>query len=507
MTVIRARTATIVVALLASALTAAPVRALLPPPDGRGDATVVAVIDSAFTPYHWDFLASKMPQANDADATNDLPLDEPPDRWLPGFPDPSGFASYARFDLTLDNDNPFRTIKSLDDADLSTWGTVRRSTASAVNYYWLPGTKVIGAMTFSAGKIHALASAHGTGTSSVSVGNLFGACPECLAVLIQYGSAADGEAAIGWAMKQPWIDAITNSYGFSLVERDRFYSGSDTEAQRAASERGQTVFFSAGNGISNTFTVPNSTYFSSQEGPDWIVTVGAVAPTNGGTYTGAGKPADIAGVGGGYPSAYTATYVGSKGSTGFSGTSNATPTIAGTYARALYLARRDLAGSSTTQSGGVVAIGEPFACGVARECELGDGVLTAAELRARLFAGAVHTPAGLNPGGTVALPPVGEDEFAGEGYGTYFARLKGDEDWAAEFERLLAPLEGRALPPARPAGESEWMIVDSFCRQHLWGEWSAGSYRSGATPLPGTDTAYPLRSTIEAVCPSLFPPV
>jgi hypothetical protein len=36
------------------------------------DVTVIAVIDSGITPYHWDFLASKMPGASK------LPLDSPP---------------------------------------------------------------------------------------------------------------------------------------------------------------------------------------------------------------------------------------------------------------------------------------------------------------------------------------------------------------------------------------------------------------------------------------------
>src|SRR3712207_7064673 len=48
-------------------------------------------------------------------------------------------------------------------------------------------------------------------------------------------------------------------------------AGSDIERQRAASERGQTIVFSAGNGIENAFQVANPTSYSSQKGPDWIV--------------------------------------------------------------------------------------------------------------------------------------------------------------------------------------------------------------------------------------------
>src|SRR5688500_12739925 len=67
-----------------------------------GDATVIAVIDSGFSPYHQDFLASKMP----ADARP--PLAKAPHTWLPGFPKPSAFKSYSPLKLTLsaEDDTP-----------------------------------------------------------------------------------------------------------------------------------------------------------------------------------------------------------------------------------------------------------------------------------------------------------------------------------------------------------------------------------------------------------------
>jgi len=481
--------------------------------DGRGDATVVAIIDSGISPYHWDFLASKMPQAKDDDLSNDLPLSQAPDTWLPGFPSPSSFAGYQALNLTLEETAASRSIRTLDAADTAKWNEVKQTTATEVNYYWIPRTKVIGALTFSAtGKIHGSgtnpANTHGHGTSSVSVGNLYGTCAECLLVFIQYSGAANGEAAIDWAMSQPWIDVISNSYGFSLAERDRLYSGSNTELQSQASERGQTIFFSAGNGMTNTFTIPNSTMFSSQEGPDWIVTVGAVTPTTEESYTGHGKPADVSGVGSGYPSSYASTTVGGRGSN-FSGTSNAAPQVAGAYSKALYLARRDLAGASRIQAEGVIATGGGFTCGEARaDCELGDGSLTVGELRTRLFHGAVHTPGGMNVGGLAGgIPPVGETEFLNEGHGTYLGKLRGDEPFAAELDRIMGPLEGRSGVLTRPAGELQWMTVDSFCRQEIWGDWKGGYFLRGATTLPGPDQAYPLRTALETACPHLFPPV
>jgi hypothetical protein len=469
------------------------------------DATVVAVLDFTFAPYHWDFVGSKMPQHQDASRSNDLPLDLAPHQWVPGFPDPGEFKSYNSLDLSLDDEEATQVVEALDAKDASKWESVKQTTGNKPHYYWMPDTKVIGAIDFGGTKIHGPTTSHGTGTASVSVGNIHGTCPECLLVFVNINSADDAERAIEWTLDQPWIDAVTNSYGFSAVSRDRFYAGSDTKLQKEASLRGQTIFFSAGNGQENAFLIPNTTLFSSQEGPDWVVTVGAVSPGAHASYTGHGKPADIAGIGSSYPAAYGSPTVGGTGSGGFGGTSNATPTIAGTYARALYLARKALGGPSRVQRNGVIATGSRFDCGSARpDCELGDGKLTVDELRTRLFHGAVHTEAGMTPGGVGALPKIGEEEFLSEGHGSYFARETGKiKDWLKEFERIMAPLEGRAKELKRPDGEKQWMIVDSFCRQHLWGGWNGGYYLDGKTKLPGYDNAYPVRSTIEQACPRL----
>lgn len=296
------------------------------------------------------------------------------------------------------------------------------------------------------------------------------------------------------------------------------------DAQLAATNRGQTIFFSAGNGYDNEFVIPNSTYFSSQEGPDWVITVGAVTPdgdhnyyegivantASHASYSGQGKPADVAGVGGDYPSAYTATTVGATGRIGFGGTSNATPTVAGLYASALYDVRRSLPGASRVQSGGVIARGPRFECGDVRpKCELRDGRLTAFELRRRLLHGAIHTQWGMSPAGVGQAPPIGEDEFMNEGHGSYFVREDGPgatAEWLKELDRIVGPIKGTRGVLKRPEGELNWMIVDSFCRQHLWGEWRDGYYLEGKTKLPGEDPRYPTRSQLERVCPYLRPP-
>jgi len=488
---------------------------------GIGDATVIAVLDFGTNPYHLDFRSSTMPQHLDSDRGNDLPLDRPFTEWLTGA---EGAATPIRTDISLPAD-PEETSDSLNDGDDKKLTKLRPSTADKVNVHWIPGTKVIGAASFADdGAIYRGVDSHGVGTTSSSVGNLHGTCPECLLFFVELGdSAEESEAAIDWVMKQPWIDAISNSYGYSLTgfDRTRFYDGSNTKLQAQASERGQTVFFSAGNGNDGAFLTPNQTTFSSQEGPDWIVTVGAVSPPGGSfyspdsgedeesaSYTGAGKPADVAGIGDGYPTAYTAASIGGTGGSGFGGTSNATPQVAGLFGRALYLARTALPGPSRAQGAGVVASGSPVACGPVRpDCELADGKLTATELRHRLFYGAVHTSAGFGvytagAGPTPSAPPVGEEEFLNEGHGSYMGRVSADRKaWLAEFDRMYGPITGTAKAFERPAGEAEWMIVDSYCRQKNWGSWTQGFYVEGKTPLPGPDPQYPVRTQREQTCP------
>jgi hypothetical protein len=483
-----------------SSLPAGPARASRATVTGD-DVTVVAVIDSGITPYHWDFLASKMP------ASAKPPLNRPPHEWLRGFPTPKTFAEYDEVNITIEDDDENADPDFLFEKDRAEWSKVKQSTPTEVNYYWIPGTKVIGAVDFGTDQIYGPTFSHGTGASSVAVGNIHGSCPECLLVFIDTGgfSQPATEHALEWAESQPWIDAVSNSYGHSTVLTDNIYTGSDTEKQRVATERGQSVFFAAHNGHDRSFFVPNNTLLSSQPGPDWIVTVGAVDPTSKGSFSGHGKPADISGVGLSYPSAYNAGTVSGEGD--FSGTSNATPVVTGIYGKALTLARMAMTGPSRVQSKGVIGIGDPVRCGRARkDCELGDGRLTAAELRTRLFHGAVHTAAGMTSGvGIVALPPLGEDEFLNEGHGTYLGLLEGRKALATEIERVIGPMLGTSKELDRPRGERGWMIVDSFCRQHLWGSWKGGYFIKGKTQLPGIDQSWPIRSTIEQSCPYIPP--
>lgn len=169
------------IAAVALAAGLMPAAGAKPPKSHDGDdVTVIAVIDSGITPYHWDFLAAKMPKSID------VPLNRPPHEWLRGFPSPSTFSGYDALDLTFETKNDV-SYQQLHAADRDEWQSVKQSTKEDVNYYWIPGTKIIGAVDFGTDQIYGDTDSHGTGASSVAVGNLHGSCAECLLVFIDTG--------------------------------------------------------------------------------------------------------------------------------------------------------------------------------------------------------------------------------------------------------------------------------------------------------------------------------
>lgn len=469
---------------------------------GADDVVVVAVIDSGFNPYHHDFQGAFMPQHRNEDPADDLPLDQDPSTWVPGFPAPSTFASYSRLDLSPSADDPALVPNDLHEKDAKQWEKVQQSAPGSIHMSWVPGTKVIGAVTFGTGDGFASGS-HGVGTSSVSVGNLHGTCPHCLLVFVD----GLGEDANRWVESQDWIDLQTNSWGISTtpspvgIPRDRVYGGSDTESQRLAIERGQSIFFSAGNGVDNAFLTTNPTLFSSQEGPDWIITVGAINPD--GSSPGSGKPADIASLGSDYPSAYGATNVTNGG--GFGGTSNATPVTAGLYAEALYQLRTRMAGVSRQQKDGVISVGD-LPCQEARpDCATGDGQLTVHELREALFRSAQTTEQGWDLGGATGPIPATngpETTLLAEGHGTLWGRYLGDEDYDNQVARITGFAAGEWH---EPQGEEQraWFIADSICRQGGWGGWAYG-YAGAGVDAPASDPQWPARTWMAETCPSLL---
>ena len=50
------------------------------------------------------------------------------------------------------------------------------------------------------------------------------------------------------------------------------------------------------------------------------------------------------------------------------------------------------------------------------------------------------------------------------------------------------------------------MIVDSWCRQKIWGAWNGGYYLDGKTKLPGSSPAQPGRSAYREACAEMSRP-
>ncbi|HEV8359872.1 MAG TPA: S8 family serine peptidase [Candidatus Thermoplasmatota archaeon] len=177
---------------------------------------VVALIDSGINPYH---VAFRDPS----------PLAEQhPCTYIPGYP-----CSAIALDLSLDAPD-FATARA---ADHDLWENLLGG-----QLYWIPGTKIIGAISLGAGGVRCplvdippanavnrpggiVASTlglppcpddlpildehgHGTMTASRAAGNDHSLCPSCRIVEIE-GLGAEG---VRWAADQGWIDVQSNSW-------------------------------------------------------------------------------------------------------------------------------------------------------------------------------------------------------------------------------------------------------------------------------------------------------
>ncbi|MDQ1446194.1 MAG: serine protease [Acidimicrobiaceae bacterium] len=485
-------------------------------PDARRP-TVIAIIEptgvetvggaNGFSPYHVDFLGSKHPWNNDADTINNIDFNADPSTYVPGF------TGAERLDLhlpTLDNE----PVLPLATADHAAWTSMKVSTLDAPHPYWLAGTKVIAALQFS-GDMHRRDDngGHATMSASVSGGNVNGTCPECLFVWIGASSVSSQTQAIEWAAKQPWIDVISNSYQLSGAAYDGVALSNvvSSHTKSAVADKGKIVVWASGNGADDAFMVPQWTYWNTQKGPDWVVTVGGLSPVNDQPFRG-GQPVDVIAYGQQYPVA-SGGFVNSSGT--YSGTSNATPVTAGTLAHIIQLGR-DVTGDTWTgpRDPQLMADGKkiPCAAGVPR-CPLEDGKLYRQEVEQTLFDNVLPSPPRPLPQGTSVAPPspmisipvaggsgaldpnslpIDEvrtlpavNSYQTEGHGIVYGRLDTGR-FAAEQRRLQDGLLGQTAPYVRPPAERTWMTVDSKCRQRLWGTWDMGYYHG---TLPTFDPA------------------
>lgn len=349
---------------------------------------VVAFVDSGINPYHQDFRAPEFVHH--------------PSKYIEGYPTES---KALRPSFGLADSKGYDAARAKDDL---MWKMVKRS-----ELYWFPGTRIIGGMSKGAGgtsgewqeRMILDDQGHGTGVASVGAGRYFGSNPNALIVMVE----GLGAQSLEWATSQPWIDIVSNSWG----NQANLPLGSP-EQTRVATERGQTVVFSAGNGATNTNSstvfpaggpvedpckckTPDSDNSMTDpwSGPSWQLTVGAASPINGQAHWWHSIPVDVASFGSKWRAA------GAWGvkpvvdeenvqTRDFGGTSCAAPTTAGVLSSIIERARVELGDTTGGQRPDqVVAIGKKkLASG-----PLDDGMLTRLEAEALVQKTAAPVPA------------------------------------------------------------------------------------------------------------------
>lgn len=348
-----------------------------PPDTPRSPRVVVAHIDVGINPYHGAFR-------------DDGPLGRVhPCKYIEGFP-----CEAPPLELTLDA----ASWEEAFAADKATWESVVEGTL-----YWVPGTKIVGAIAFGPGGTNCPAVAippasyldgdcpdalilddhgHGTMTASRAAGGKHSLAPDARFVSIS-GDAVEG---VRWAAEQGWIDVQTNSWGSLLPHPAGGVIGDEVASTiRDAASRMVTVFAS-GNGILFSGVAPTPTYLEETMPPGVIM---AGASDNGRATLWHGSPPHV--VADGYqpvtalhhslteyaPSPYSCC------------TSASAPYVAGGAASVILEARRILGDAGSGIREGVVASGE---AGLVPEGPLADGTFTLDELRQVFFSTAQARP-------------------------------------------------------------------------------------------------------------------
>ena len=329
---------------------------------------VVAVIDTGINPYSEAFR-------DDSELAY-----RHPSTYIPGYP-----SDAQALKLTLDV--PY---KQAIDADADVWEMVQRGTL-----YWIPGTKVVGAISFGSGGTncptatevppiggfvqgdcdeHNVLDDHGHGsmTASRAVGNGHSLAPDARVVMIE----GLGGRSVEYAADAGWIDVQSNSW-IDLVPPPA--PSGTTEAFAAAADKMLTLAAS-GNGTAYLAgAAPHPTYLLSTA-PPGVVLVGG--HDNGHVTLWSGAPPHV--VADAY-SGFTAIVDSADEMEPHPiacCTSAASPYAAGGATQLVLEARRILGDCTTGTHGGVVARG---ATGVVSSGPLEDGTFTLEELKHLFF--------------------------------------------------------------------------------------------------------------------------
>lgn len=415
---------------------------------------VVAVVDTGINPYHDEFSSGTYSDGSASFAVH-------PSTYVEEYP-----ASASALNLSLNT----ATYAAAVASDASAWSSTAENTL-----YWIPGTKIIGAYDggggIQSGQNILDNNGHGTASAGVAAGNTKGSCTRCLIV------AVEGTGGLDWALSQPWIDIVSNSWGnqgnVGIPEGGQTTGdltlGNPRET-RAAVARGQTVLFAAGNGYENGFVTPEATHTSPFTGPEWVMTVGAVkrtentenpycnCPDDDSIVFGSGKPVDVSSFGAGTIPSAAFNSISALGN--HSGTSAATPLVAGVMGDVLRHARVQVGDAVGGSRDGIVATGTSSGTGF-----IANGVLTRAELETAIKYTAEHTRTQWIGGFPPSLPTgvipaeLTWAQWEAEGWGVVLPRTGVSSK---------AVVDGTQALPSRPMDE-DFAARDKALRDALWG--------------------------------------
>ena len=417
---------------------------------------VIALIDSGINPYHQDFRAPEFVHH--------------PSKYIEGYP-----RDAKAFDLSLGTADAkgYEAARGADDID---WARIQEG-----ELRWFPGTRIIGGISLGSGDTVSPwvgrkildDQGHGTGTASVAAGQFFGSNPNALIVEVE----SLGEASLNWATQQKWIDIVSNSWGAPA----NLPTG-DPATTKTATERGQSIVFSAGNGATNTNSsavfppggpvedpckckTPDSdnSMTDAWSGPAWQLTIGAVSPINGQDHWWHSYPVDVSSFGSKWRAA------GAFGieirpdednveTRDFGGTSCAAPITSGVLSR-IILEAREILGDTTggQRPDQAVAVGPKSRA--PKKGPLADGVLTRLEAEEIVQKTAFPTPA--DPEKIMwdyAIRPTTEAYYIHQGYGVV------DRNSLALARKVLVGTEDL---PARPEAD-QWIQAMDAIRGVLW---------------------------------------
>lgn len=429
---------------------------------------VVSLLDTGINPYHQAFR------------WDDPRAESHPSTYIPGYPEDA-----QRLDLSLDADNWSAAVRA-DCPDV--WSEIETR-----QLYWIPGTKIVGAITFegdpldcsedpeeaSASRILDI-SGHGTMTASRAAGNTYGACPDCYIVSIE----TLGEEAVTWAGEQAsWIDLQSNSWapilpGWApegdIVAYDLVNDPSFVRAVEQAARK-HLALWASGNGAANRLgAVGHPTLLDPHFTPSVVIVGGH---DSGYVATWPSFPPHVVSDACDSWAAYHDSMDESDATVG-SGTSGAAPYVAGKAAGMLLHARRMLDHTDTGLADGVAASGT--AAVDPSQGPLTDGVLNRTEWRSLVLKTAQQRPQrehadGPRCGIVEGLVLYGSTpvkwEDVPESYPAYLHIGYGAVN-NASTERALHVLEGTEPLPQRPDA-SAYFAVDRTARETTYPVWTA----------------------------------